>query len=106
MEDRLERAFYRVLYPRSLRPILLIGAERFSVVDASELGLRFIAIGLGPSLGAAIIGRLALPETPPMEIEGIVVRRDDRYVALALAPGIPYRVILDQQRLLHQRILI
>ncbi len=106
MEDRLERAFYRIIYPRALRPVLIIGAERFEVADVSEMGLRFVSQGLGPPLGATVICRLSLPETAAMEIEGTVVWRDGRFSALSLVRGVPFGVILDQQRWLHQRILI
>ncbi len=76
------------------------------VADVSELGVRFIAEGLGPPVGAVVVARLTLPETSPIEIEGTVVRRDARYVALSLVRGVPFGVILDQQRLLSRRLLV
>jgi hypothetical protein len=106
VEDRLERAFYRIRYPVFLRPTLLIGAERFVVVDVSERGLRFLATGSGPPPGAVVVARLSLLEMSPIEVEGTVVRREGGHVALVLARGVPFAVILDQQRLLQQRIWI
>jgi PilZ domain len=106
VQYRFERAYYRVWYPLRLRPTLLIGAERFNVVDVSERGLRFVAMSQGPMLGTGVVARLFLPEVDPIEVEGIVVRRDARHAALSLVRGIPFHVILDQQRLLHQRTLV
>lgn len=90
----------------ALRPTVVIGADRFAVVDVSEQGLRFVADVGAPPVGTAVLGRLLLPEHPPFEIEGMVIRRDHRYVALALTRGVPFGVILDQQRLLQQRIWV
>jgi hypothetical protein len=106
VEDRLERAFYRIVYPRALRPSLIIGADRFEVADLSEMGIRFAAQNLGPGLGSTVVCRLVLPEQAPIEVEGTVVRRDGRFAALALVRGVPFGMILDQQRWLMQRVLV
>lgn len=105
VDPRPDRAFYRLVYPLSLRPTVLIGQDRFVVVDLSERGLQFLHPGDVPPLGEALIGRLFLPDAAPIEIEGTVIRRRGSHVALALSRGVPFSVMLEQQRLLQRRLL-
>ena len=102
-----ERAFYRVVFPRFLRPNLRIGNESYPVVDLSEHGVRFMSpLGGGDlPIGARIVGVIHLPTEQPVDVEGIVVRRVGNEVAVALARGVPFGVMLDQQRFLQQRVL-
>lgn len=105
MDPANVRAFYRLVYPRFLRPVLQVGDARFAVVDASERGLRYLAPGPPSRDGLEVRGILYLPEARPIMIEGTVIRCDPPHVALALAQGIPFGVMLEQQRLLQQRVL-
>lgn len=105
MEYVYERAFYRLAYPLFLRPALVIGPDRYVVIDVSEGGLRYHDPGPPPDLGRRTTGLLYLLGTPPLEIIGTVVRLDPPHIALALTKGLPFGLMLDQQRLLQQRLV-
>jgi hypothetical protein len=105
VEYRHDRAFYRLGYPLFLRPILVVGTDRFVVIDVSEQGLRYLTAGPPPPAGQVLVGTLLLPEEAPLEIEGTVVRRTPPQVAIRLIKGVPFAVMLDQQRLLQQRLV-
>lgn len=106
MEYRFDRAFYRVVYPQFLRPTLRLGDEPFQVLDLSEAGVRFSAPVPGRfEPGAAIDGVIELLAGQTVAVEGTVVRRQGHEVAVSLVRGVPFAVMLDQQRLLQQRVL-
>jgi hypothetical protein len=106
MEYRFDRAFYRLVYPLFLRPTLRLGDEPFQVVDVSEAGVRFSAPVPGRfEPGVAIVGVIELLAGQTVAVEGTVVRRLGNQVAVSLVRGVPFAVMLDQQRLLQQRVL-
>lgn len=43
--DRNRRSFYRVVYPRELRPVFISPAGWWPVIDLSERGMRLLAPG-------------------------------------------------------------
>lgn len=105
MAYHYDRAYYRLVYPMALRPRLRIGALNYEVVDLSEQGVRFIHAGPdGPAVGATLQGRLRLPTGEVLDIEGTVVRVAAPSVAMTLTKGVPFAVMIEQQRHINQRI--
>ena len=99
------RNHYRVNYPFAERPALEIGRASFEVVECSENGLRY-AVGerRSPSVGTEISGRLLFRSGEAVDVTGDVVRLKDGLVALALQPpGIPFSVVIHEQRYLRGR---
>lgn len=106
MSYEFERAAYRIPYPPSARPRLMLGECEVPVVDCSERGLRFTVDGIAiPSVGSLIIGRVhLLSGGPALIVEGTVIRCQEGEVAVRLkAPGIPVRAVFAEQRFLGQR---
>ena len=104
MAYHYDRAYYRLVYPMTLRPRLWIGTLNYEVVDLSEQGIRFIHAGPdGPGVGTDLIGRLRLPTGAVLDIEGTVVWVSLPSVALTLSKGVPFGVMIDQQRYISQR---
>lgn len=99
MPRSYERSAYRIPYPFIESPRLIVGMQVLQVVDCSERGLRFRAPGPElPELGTRLRGRLRFPRGAEVGIEGTVVRIMDDEVALYLSdPGVPFRVILQEQ---------
>lgn len=99
MRHRDERTYYRIPYPTVESPRLVIGDQVLRVVDCSERGLRFLAPPHAvPELDARLQGRLRFARGAEVSVEGRVVRVYGRQVALRLhEPGIPFRVILQEQ---------
>jgi hypothetical protein len=101
-----ERAFYRLVYPIAHRPTLRVGGDRFQVVDLSEQGIRYLHPGpSAPTPGSGVVGLLHLESGERLEIEGRVVRLEPPYVALELTRGVPFGLMLAQQRFLQQRLI-
>lgn len=106
MEHRFDRAYYRIVYPLFLRPSLVVGDRRITVADLSEGGIRLlVADPRAFAVGDPVGGVLKLPDDQSLAVNGQVVRVLGSHVALKLSQSIPFAIILDQQRLLQQRIL-
>lgn len=118
------RTSYRVVYPTSERPRLIVdtlSATVASVVECSEGGLSFEVPAAWPrmELGAEVCGRLEFhgprcerwsvedaPFTmrPAVPVTGEVVRVLHRVVAVRLEwPGVPFGVLLREQFALRAR---
>src|SRR4051812_2123213 len=77
------RAVYRVVYPVRERPTLQVGSESFSVMDCSELGLRYqVQEAHLPTLGATVSGILHFRRGAEVPVTGEVVRVESGTVAV------------------------
>ncbi len=77
------RAVYRVVYPVRERPTFSVEAESFSVVDCSELGLRYQVPEVHrPAVGSTVVGRVHFSRGVDFSVSGEVVRVQDGTVAL------------------------
>lgn len=104
------RECYRVVYPRTARPILTVKKKHsaqqrqldFQIVDISEQGICFRDNGsLGPLGELEGIVRFHNGETH--RISGCVVRQTHDSVCVQLHSGIPWNKILAEQRRLISR---
>lgn len=99
------RAFYRLVYPLSARPTLELGeGDLIEVIDLSEQGVRLL-VGSRPgfAVGTAFAGTLRLCSGPLLSVEGVVLRVDPPQVAAVLTRGVPFGLMLDEQRFVYQR---
>jgi hypothetical protein len=104
MPRRYDRAYYRVVYPLAARPLLRIGPHECAVIDLSETGIRFVLPrGLALGVGDALEAHLILPSGDEYEVEGLVRRVVPPQAAAYLTRGLPFAVILEQQRDLQSR---
>jgi hypothetical protein len=79
-----ERSEYRIVYPVTARPAMIVADQRFAVVDASEHGVRLVdSPGSAHSLGEHLSGTLELAHGPVVQIHGTIVRRFADGFALA-----------------------
>ena len=99
-----EREHYRIAYPTTARPRLLVNGEHRDVIDVCELGLRYYAAeDEQRQLGDEIEGIVHFRRGEEVRVLGTVVRVIEREVAVRLRVGIPLRVVLDEQRYLRER---
>lgn len=104
MDYHYDRAYYRLVYPMALRPQLRTGNQAFEVMDLSEQGVRFRHPGPArPAVGTKVAGTLRLPTGEVLEIEGAVVRVEAPGVSVALSKGVPFGIMIEQQRFIGQR---
>jgi len=96
-----ERAFYRIEYPTRERPLFETDSEVLDVIDACEFGIRIQLRMARPQKGDPVQGTIRFRRGTEVTVEGVIVRIVDGYAAIELKPpGIPLRVIFDEQKFL------
>ena len=98
------RRHFRIRYPLSLRPRIVIGGRSVAVIDVSEGGIRFVRQpGIPCRTGIPVSGAIHLRCGDTAPVHGSVVRATSEDVALSFARGVSFNTILREQRVLHQR---
>lgn len=95
------RAVYRVVYPVLDRPTISVGADSFSVIDCSELGLRYQVPELHrPEVGSTVVGTVHFLRGVEIPVSGEVVRVQEGTVALWFrTEAIPYaEMVVERER--------
>lgn len=106
MAKRVQRAHYRIVYPTAARPRLLVDDLAYDVYDCSEWGLRFEMLpDVRFEVGQQVTGVVHFRTGAERVVEGTVIRIQGDSAALHLTAGIPFRIILDEQRDLRRRYL-
>ena len=103
MDDPYRRTYYRIRYPFSERPRLIVDNNIYEVIDCGPQGLRYAVRGNPlPPLGTALTGRICFRRGAEVTITGVVVRVNPKEVALYFPSGeIPFSILLAEQRYLH-----
>jgi hypothetical protein len=97
------RAVYRIVYPVRERPTLHIGADGFSVMDCSELGLRYqVADAHLPAVGETVSGTIRFRRGSEVPVTGEVVRVEHGTVALWFrSQPIPIGEVMSERKYLE-----
>ena len=93
-QDR--RKHFRVRYPFSERPKLVITRDEFDVIDISEQGIRF-------SLGPVLSEMVTFHDGESLNLEGKLLRTQDSEVVTQFVKGIPSERIIKEQRYLMKK---
>jgi hypothetical protein len=97
------RAVYRVVYPPGERPTFAVPAQRFTVLDCSELGMRYECVDHLPELGTTLSGVLRFRRGAEVSVTGEVIRVEKGTVALWFgARGVPLSEILAERSYLSK----
>ncbi len=96
------REYFRVQYPTVARPRLEMEGESYAVVDISERGLRYKATDSFPEAGREIAGIIYFKRGDFVEVRGTVLRAVDGQVSCQLTTGVPFKIIIDEQRYLNE----
>lgn len=103
------REFYRLTYPRSGRPELVIKGKSYAVAEISEHGMRVQLqqedMDTWP-IGEAVHGKVIFSDGGSFNIVGLIVRHADLngelQCAASLSEGIPYARMVAEQRFMMQ----
>jgi hypothetical protein len=97
------RAVYRIVYPVRERPSFHIGTETFSVIDCSELGLRYeVPDAHIPTLGSTVSGTVQFRRGSSVPVTGEVVRVERGTAALWFrSEAIPLGEVLQERQYLE-----
>jgi hypothetical protein len=98
------REFYRVDYPEKERPSLKIGEDELPVIDISEKGGKFLnnkGVKIDP--GATVGGTITFHNGEAIAVEGEVLRAFNDQVVICFTKGIPFAIIINEQRYLREK---
>lgn len=82
-KDLERRSHIRKEYKSKERPLLKIGKIEFEVIDISERGLKFIN-NKKINIEGWVSGTLTLLDSRSVEIDGIIVRKQDHEIGMHL----------------------
>jgi PilZ domain len=108
MANSNQRDFFRIDFPLSERPELVIDDRAYAVIDCSESGLRFAVPDdeSAPETGSTIKGVVRFRRGDPVEVAGVIARVYGRSAAVRfLGTGLPFSSILREQQYLRRHYL-
>ena len=89
-----QRQHFRIKYPRSFRPDLIIDGKRHKVVDVSAAGLKYENTNpYNPEVGTVFLATLGFKTGGVISVRGYVVRTQEKFVMVRLDKGIPHQVL-------------
>lgn len=98
------REYYRIPFPETDRPRVVVGTSISEVIECSERGLSYQPSAEVGDVGDQVEGRIRFPRGVDLPIRGEVVRVGEDRVSLSLkGPGIPFAVIFQEQLHLRRR---
>jgi hypothetical protein len=96
-----KREYYRIIYPLSCRPKIIILGLEYEVVDVSEHGIRFhVEKTLNLKTGLEINAEIIFHDGEAVTVVGKILRIVKNKVILNLSKGIPLKKIVNEQRYL------
>lgn len=99
-DDR--RQNYRIIYPETYHPSLVIRNIPFDIMDLSETGLRFKLKDNVKLPGDLFHAEVKLHDNSNVEILGRIIRISGQHAAMFMVvKKIPYQIILSEQAYLR-----
>jgi len=97
MNDYNQREYFRLAYPRTHRPSLMIDVDNYEIEDVSEYGVK-VKIDNDPAfmVDDSVIATIAFPDGREFDLSGQVVRIQDAYAGLQLETPLPLSVIRSE----------
>lgn len=93
------REHYRIRYPISCRPRLIILNNEYETIDISERGIRFICKKISEfQAGMELEVRVTFSNGEYLDLEGEILRTDEKVAVLHLSRRIPFKIIVAEQR--------
>ena len=97
IKDEKQREYYRLAYPDSCRPSLVMDVDNFDIADVSEYGVK-VRVDEDPAfmVDDNIFATIAFPDGREFDLSGHVVRIDQGYAGLQLDTPLPLSVIRSE----------
>ena len=97
MKDQKQREYYRLAYPRSYRPSLVMDIDNYAIADVSEYGVK-VRVDEDPAfmVDDNIFATIAFPDGREFDLSGHVVRIDNGYAGLQLETPLPLSIIRSE----------
>jgi len=106
MEPNQKRGHYRLEYPVSDRPSVLINGVQYEVIDVSEKGLKFKCNNtITPDKDAPFKGTVFFKDKKNFDVAGSILRFDaeNDYCVVILTKGIPLAKMIEEQLILIRK---
>ena len=103
-KDVQRREHFRIEFPSSERPSIIVNGRSHSVIDLSEQGIKVHWTNHDlPLIGNPLYGVVVFTDGSKVDIQGKVIRASGAIVIVNLTQGIPYPKMLAEQRRLIQK---
>lgn len=97
MKDHKQREYYRLKYPQSYRPCLLVDIENYEIEDISEHGMKFkIDSDQDFLLNENIMASIAFPDGKEFDLSGHIIRIENDYASIELDTILPLSLIRSE----------
>lgn len=106
-EEEQKREHFRLVYPPSDRPKIVIGGEKYSILDLSEEGIKFghpASVCLG--IGNVVRGEITFANGEKETVVGKILRiieSNPSHTVIQLTQGLPLKRMMDEQRALIKK---
>jgi len=100
MDDRgkNKREFYRLRYPTNCRPILILLGKSYEVIDICEKGVKFL-LGKYREFKPGLDIQFTIDfHDESLDLEGKILRVEERTAVIHLENPIPLGRIIEEQR--------
>lgn len=95
------RNHFRIRYPKIASPSLKVGKDSFKIHNLSEKGVTVDWVGITlPLKSQEIKGQIHFRDGIVIEVKGYVLRIKRNKVAIRLSDGIPFSIVMAEQRFL------
>lgn len=97
MNDYNQREYFRLAYPQTYRPCLVVDIDQYEIEDVSEYGMK-VKIDQDPAfmIKDTIRAVIAFPDGKEFDLSGKVVRIDKGYAGLQLETPLPLSLIRSE----------
>ena len=102
MSEINSRQFFRVIYPKGVRPKATIGRKIFPIIDLSEGGMKIFSDNPTEEFKVRmeIEGVVAFADGSSLTFKGFILRIHKDFIVVRNKVGIPLKKILSEQRFL------
>lgn len=96
--DEQQRAYFRLWYPQSARPTLVIGDQKFEVSEISEEGARIVlSRPFHRAENESFTGVIQFQDGQTESVAGVVLRSTESEVVANLSQGISLKRMMAEQ---------
>ena len=93
------RNYFRIRFPITQRPCLVVNAAQFDIVELAETGARVIVNGAGPSdTTGEFDAMIQFRDGVMVPVTARVHRREGDEAILRFSTNLPYAIIASEQR--------
>jgi hypothetical protein len=106
MKSSQKRDHYRLEYPVSDRPSVLINGQQYEIVDVSEQGMKFKCENkITPDQDAPFKATVFFKDGKSFDVSGTILRYnpDQDHCVVLLSKGIPLAKMIEEQLILIRK---